>query len=204
MAQAATGAFTGGAIAEITGGNFVEGFATGLTVSALNHALHQVIAKPIAMNRMSKTLIDNCIDPNGTPLQEVSSVEHLVGNVDVLARLYETGGNPSFEISDAIGRDLGRYDNPKKTVLLSPKAFSSNLSLAFTVGHELVHATHFHSGLYTRLLQKSSNGVAVAAYSEVLAWRWEQQWGSPGAARQIREYTVKVGGWFNTFERMNR
>ncbi len=40
--QITTGAVTGGIIAEITDGNFVEGFATGLVVSGLNHALHRL------------------------------------------------------------------------------------------------------------------------------------------------------------------
>ncbi len=40
-ARSAVGAFTGGATSLLTGGDFIEGFATGLTVVALNHALHE-------------------------------------------------------------------------------------------------------------------------------------------------------------------
>ena len=53
----AMGAFTGGAIAEITGGNFVEGFATGLTVSALNHSLHTILQDPPEW-RLAKKIAD--------------------------------------------------------------------------------------------------------------------------------------------------
>ncbi len=45
VAQSMMGAFTGGFISHISGGNFVEGFATGLTVSALNHGLHSALHK---------------------------------------------------------------------------------------------------------------------------------------------------------------
>ena len=41
-AQIGTGGLSGGLISELTGGNFTQGFASGLTVSALNHALHGV------------------------------------------------------------------------------------------------------------------------------------------------------------------
>lgn len=43
VAQVTMGAFTGGATSLLTGGSFEQGFATGLTVSALNHALHSAV-----------------------------------------------------------------------------------------------------------------------------------------------------------------
>ena len=42
VAQATMGAFTGGFTSLLTGGSFEQGFATGLTVSGLNHALHNI------------------------------------------------------------------------------------------------------------------------------------------------------------------
>lgn len=41
-AQIASGGLSGGLVSELTGGNFIEGFATGLIVSGLNHALHRI------------------------------------------------------------------------------------------------------------------------------------------------------------------
>jgi len=203
VVQIGSGSVSGGLGSMIAGGKFWDGFRQGVITAALNHFAHELILKPIAVNRMRSALINGGVDPDANPVIEKSSIIHLIENVDEIGRLYEVGGKPGFEIKH-LGGDYGRYDPQSKTVYIAPKAFTSNLSLAFAVGHELVHATHFHSGLYRRLLQKSSNGVAVRNYSEVLAWRWELQWGSPGAPRQIREYTKGVGGWFNIFERMNR
>lgn len=43
VAQALSGAFVGGFSSQISGGSFIEGFTTGLTVAALNHSLHAIL-----------------------------------------------------------------------------------------------------------------------------------------------------------------
>jgi hypothetical protein len=45
LTQALGGATTGAFASKVTGGSFVEGFATGLTVAGLNHALHSIVFK---------------------------------------------------------------------------------------------------------------------------------------------------------------
>jgi len=76
VAQMAMGAFTGGAIAEITGGNFVEGFATGLTVSALNHMMHGLLAKKQVGSSINEdeSILDATVELKKIPLDKL---EHL-------------------------------------------------------------------------------------------------------------------------------
>jgi len=142
------------------------------------------------------------IDPEGTPQQEVSEIEMLVEKVPELGRLNEAGGKPKFDIQPLKPGEVGRYDHPSRTTLISPNAFVSYLYLAFTVGHELNHAFHFHSGLYAKWINYRSNGVLAREYSEYLARRWERDWGNPDASGYMNDHLKNVGGHINNLRRI--
>lgn len=97
---------------------------------------------------------------------------------------------------------MGRYEHPIKTAFISPNAFSSYLYLAFTVGHELSHAVHFHSGLYIKWINYKSNGVLAREYSEYLARRWERDWGNPDASGYMKDHLKNIGGHINNLKKI--
>lgn len=69
MVQISAGGVTGGVTSVIQGENFVEGFATGLTVSGLNHALHSV-----QNNNKNKGINDSEVELVDIPKDEFENI----------------------------------------------------------------------------------------------------------------------------------
>lgn len=122
---------------------------------------------------MRDALVAADINPDAQPQQDLSEIDMLVDKVPELARLNEEGGNPNFEIRSLDPGEMGRYDQPSKTALINHNAFSTYLYLAYTVGHELNHAIHFHSGLYQRWLNYMPSHAydIVRKYSEYRSYQ---------------------------------
>ncbi len=57
------GSVSGGLSAELTGGNFWQGAATGLTVSALNHVAHKMTVRSIVNARIDEQFEGTGINP---------------------------------------------------------------------------------------------------------------------------------------------
>jgi hypothetical protein len=164
----ASGGLSGGLSSAIAGGNFWSGVREGLITSGLNHAMHSVVNK-IQQNKMLKDILEeNDIDPKGKAKYRVSyakKIAKLLPN-----NLYENSGDVDIKIEDI--RDNGVTDwetttDVKKSLHLSVKinhiglsenAFKSNLQLASTLFHELIHVRDILSGDALKWLNMNNNG----------------------------------------------
>ncbi len=174
------GTVSGGLSSELTGGNFWQGAATGLAVSGLNHVAHKMTFKSL-LSKIENDLVDAGYKIDGTiplenrvnyALEMIDKLPSLKSNLKLvhkfkssisiryhnIKKLNEYGGEISAEAS-MLGVDLYRG------------AFTTNLSLAVALGHELIHVYHHVSGLYSQWI--NIGGLAYAHHmSEANAYIW--------------------------------
>lgn len=84
------GSVSGGLSAELTGGNFWQGAATGLTVSALNHVAHKIsfsIQRSKMENEFMK-MFNGTKKLNDSPLGTMDEVNELIDGLPTLNQKY--------------------------------------------------------------------------------------------------------------------
>lgn len=159
------GTVSGGVGAQLTGGNFWQGAATGLVVSGLNHYAHK-----IQENRINSIADESLINSNYDPDRDISQmdeisrdlyVKRMRTNVDLADILYNDAGNPNIKYDSAI-TDYGKYIN--KEVTIYAKAFTTNRDLFLTIMHEGLHAWDYHHGLMSAWGSKSRAITETRAY----------------------------------------
>ena len=135
----AFGTVAGGGASVIGGGNFWEGAAIGLTVGLLNHAAHNMTEKKSFRARFHN------VDPDAKPVQSMSSVNAVIGDVDGLSEYYNSQavGAPPIDLVANDG-DAGHYDPKTHRMQLTKNAFKSNYHLARTIFHESYHSWQYH------------------------------------------------------------
>ncbi len=157
----AGGGLSGGISSTIAGGDFWQGMRQGLIVSGLNHLMHVVLE----VDKVEKALKEAGLDPF-TDFEKLPSDEWTKEFAEkVFPNLSIEVGNPNYSIQDQLIDDKGRPVNgklhysykemngkytitSKNVISLSKNVFLSYYSLASTMGHELVHMTHYFSGMY--------------------------------------------------------
>lgn len=178
---------SGGASAELTGGNFWQGAISGLTVSLLNHTAHKIVVMK---------LIDDAIIKAGFNPEDVArwTNEELTMNIaKIFPELYESANCPSFEIQDIIGGkdnvygqaqavrsgEEGSYKIVSKGLIYIKKLALNTIRQAASVaGHELNHMADYVDGTYAGWLN-TYGLVKGKAYSEVKAYGWQKSMGAP-------------------------
>lgn len=172
LGMIAFGTVSGGAGAELTGGNFWQGAATGLVVSGLNHYVHMIEERQDLIGRLKAAGYNN---PNA--YANLSDSELAGFAQKVLPELSAEAHNPLFESREnltdgkgnsADGLTVGGEFNPStlkgsiSKILISKNAFSSYLKLASTIGHELNHAADYVNGNMARWYNKGGHGYRSA------------------------------------------
>lgn len=175
------GTVSGGLSAELTGGNFWQGAATGLTVSALNHVAHRIqefhfitkIEKELQMNGYK---IEGSVPLKNRAqyaLEMIKNLPSLSKSLRVVLK-YKSSikiTNKNKRIYNSNGNEINAITNPNGNIDLYLGVFETNLTLAVGLGHELIHSFHHVSGLYT--IWENMGGLAFAHHmSEALAYSW--------------------------------
>ena len=140
------GAISGGLAASVTGGDFLDGAATGLIVTALNHAGHEVgdqIVSSIQQHNLEKLLMDI--------IKEIGLDLDITKNNIVLTTVAPHG----WELNDdglftnkADGSIVGgitttNWKNNETTIAISPGLIADNgLTVRGTIIHEFKHASN--------------------------------------------------------------
>ena len=175
---------SGGAVAELTGGNFWQGATTAFLVSALNHAAHKMVEKDKVLGALKKVGID--------PYEEInrhwSNGETQQFAEEVFPELSKEANYPRYENVDIIGGNSsingrafysyneyskGQFNVKSKGVIqLAKGRFLSNYALASTIGHELIHVVHHVSGQYQAWANKYGTLSAAKALSEIQAYNF--------------------------------
>ncbi len=191
------GTVSGGFSAELTGGNFWQGAATGLVVSGLNHVAHRMKFR----SDLRAELRENGIDPNEVPDFDKSSIVELLSKSPTLKALWEKAGYIGFdlpndqrsgvngEVNETLMRDSkGQYtSHTAKSVILYKSAFKNFGRLAYTTGHELVHVFHINSGFTLKIFNEMGL-IKGRNYLETLAHTWNINHGDESSKVKIKYY----------------
>lgn len=174
-------AFSGGIGSSLIGGNFWEGFVIGGTVAGLNDALHEYYNKK-QINNLLKELSENGVQINSAADFNKESVIQLIANSPTLTDLWSKANYIYFELSNKkvftkkghlinaiVDEDLKQNKVTKEytiheanKIILYQSAFKTLGDLAFTLGHELIHAHHIISGFSLKIynLMKDENAAS--------------------------------------------
>lgn len=168
------GTLSGGLSAELTGGNFWQGAATGLTVSALNHVTHKIEQRNLVNERLKN------IGLNGRdkPTVSTSEIDYLTDYDPTLNSMYKNAGNPEIGIDpDLTVAGVTSGDYGKNTVLsmnLGLKAFKNYYSLYQTIAHELFHGIQYTSGVFGNAVRKYGEDFAIPLMeAQALYFNWD-------------------------------
>jgi hypothetical protein len=173
------GSVSGGLSAELTGGNFWQGAATGLAVSALNHVAHRMMVKSIVNARIDGQFDGTGMNPDdvvpNTRDELLTEATRVKESLPELVRLDTEANFPGIEL----GRENTINLTTKSIVLKHMANPYTYRQLAITIGHELVHMTHYVLGYRPSGWLKRAGGTNTQArnYSEYLAYKWELHWG---------------------------
>ncbi|SFD47396.1 RHS repeat-associated core domain-containing protein [Flavobacterium phragmitis] len=171
----AFGTVSGGVGAQLTGGNFWQGAATGLVVSGLNHAMHKIQGNQLdkEVNETFKENADNKAPVTAEALEEVL-------NLPVLRKWASRSGNPkTYYSKEMYAKDgqsealteLSLVDHKSSTITYYAASFSSYRNLAQTVLHELGHARFNYLGFRWAVAQKYGDRTGWAV-SEFYAYKF--------------------------------
>lgn len=168
------GSVSGGLSSELTGGNFWQGAAIGLTVSGLNHVAHKIEQRNLVNERLKN------IGLNGRdkPTVSTSEIDYLTNYDPTLNSMLENANNPEIGIDRNLkvaGTTKGDYNNNTvKSMNLGLKAFKNYYSLYQTIAHELFHGIQFISGTYGAAVQKFGYKYAKPLMeAQALYFNWE-------------------------------
>lgn len=168
------GSVSGGLSAELTGGNFWQGAATGLAVSGLNHVAHKIEQRNLVNERLKN------IGLNGRdkPTVSTSEIDYLTNYDPTLNSMLENANNPEIGIDRNLkvaGTTKGDYG--KNTVLsmnLGLKAFKNYYSLYQTIAHELFHGIQYTSGVFGNAVRKYGEDFAIPLMeAQALYFNWD-------------------------------
>lgn len=177
------GTVSGGLSAELTGGNFWEGAATGLVVSGLNHTLHKS-----ALNaKIDSEFEGTGLDPDGNPdvntvvngetyfdpAKGVAEAEMLSSTLPVLSDMSTEAGCPKIVIKSG---GVGHKAIPGR-IGLTPGAFLTYRKLALMLGHEYSHLIPIVNGTYSKWKKFYPNQEKLDIIGEYNAYKWESEWG---------------------------
>ncbi|HEU4496925.1 MAG TPA: RHS repeat-associated core domain-containing protein, partial [Flavobacterium sp.] len=139
----AFGTVSGGAGAALTGGNFWQGAATGLTVSLLNHVVHKIDQRSTLLSRFkNKALAFQKADVSD------EGIATLHQNVEGLVEGYKAGNSPTHSY-DLVGNDyVAITENGNVSLNKGLISSKNNLYFAGLLFHEYRHAFQY-SAPYT-------------------------------------------------------
>jgi hypothetical protein len=174
------GTIAGGAGAALTGGHFWQGAVTGLVVSALNHAAHQITQRTDIKGRLKAAGYN---DPQAAADYAELSLDDFAKRV--FPDMYAQANNPQFEKKESIifkgkpanGLTNGEWNpttnkgNLTSPIQIAKTAFSSFLQLSSTMGHELNHAIDYISGNMSLWYKIGGNSLRTAM-TESKAYNW--------------------------------
>lgn len=162
------GSVGGGVSAELAGGNFWQGAATGLTVSALNHVAHKMNEKSILLKSLKGS---GYSDPKNTKAAfSTNTLDELVEKVPLIGDMYELSGKPEYYAknnptgsSNLDGHAFAKYDGDMTKLINKPyiyvykNAFRSIYNTASTLMHEFYHVYTHNSGIYLNYFNRFRN-----------------------------------------------
>lgn len=89
---------SGGLSAELTGGNFWQGAATGLVVSGLNHVAHKIQHRNFVKERLESIGLNWKDRPNFSVLE----IDYLLDYEPTLNSMYEYANKPDIQIDSDV------------------------------------------------------------------------------------------------------
>ncbi|GAB1856050.1 hypothetical protein MHTCC0001_08850 [Flavobacteriaceae bacterium MHTCC 0001] len=172
--QIAAGGLSGGLISEFAGGSFIEGAASGLIVSGLNHALHKV-AYNLKKNSYINDILEKAGIDNPRKLKFVfktkkyaTELKKFIAKVPELEYfLKEYSQNPKLNPlpNTSNVEDYGVYDSQTHEITLFKETFKSYFKLTSILFHEGFHAFQNRSGILAYLKQNyGENAGGNAGY----------------------------------------
>ncbi len=173
------GTVSGGLSAELTGGNFWEGAATGLTVSGLNHVMHKMEQRNFVNERLDA--IGRC----GTDVPNISKdeVDYLIDNDPTLNIMHNGAGKPRIDVVEKLSKgrtgEAATYGQPHQNkfshIELSHKAFKNYYYLYQSIGHELYHGLQYLSGEMGNAIRMygQTSGEALME-ADAYMWNYKQ------------------------------
>ena len=181
-----------GGLGSVIGGaksseNILFGIVAGAMVGALNFAEEEI---------KETSLLDKAIVAAGFNPEDVAkwTNEEITANIaKIFPELYKAANNPTFELRDildnnAVGTSLktvyisndGKYTVTSLGKILLQRGTTSSIRyMASVAGHELNHMIDYVSGTYAGWLNQYKSQITANAYSEVKAYGWERDMGSP-------------------------
>lgn len=187
-AQLAAGAASGGVGSVLAGGNFWEGAVTGLIVAGFNHVAHLK-----EENSRAKTALRKLnLDPKAKPDFSKETVIDLTVRDENLNQMYKDADYPNISL-DPEYKYPGKTDMDTGDITLGREAFTSYRHLYIGLGHELVHAYHYATGIFRNWVE--TFGIKRAKYNtELGAYTWNMIYDNPSLVlkwQQIfnREYS---------------
>lgn len=184
----AFGALAGGIGAELSGDNFFKGFLQGGIVAGLNHVAHLKEENSKAKAALRKLNLD----PKAKPDFSKETVIDLTVRDENLNQMYKDADYPNISL-DPDYKYPGVTDMATGNIKLGKKAFNSYRHLYISLGHELVHAYHYATGIYKNW--EDTFGPERAKYNtELGAYTWNMIYDNPSLVlkwQQIfnREYS---------------
>lgn len=152
---------------------FWHGAATSLTVSALNHVAHRIKIN----TRIDAQFEGTGMNPNdkvpNTPSELLGEAHKVKDTLPELKRLDEQANYPGIEL----GRENTINLQSKNIVIKHMENPYTYRQLAITIGHELVHFTHYTLGYMNDWKRITRSKSQLLAFSEVKAYQWELYWG---------------------------
>lgn len=191
------GTVSGGLSAELTGGNFWQGAATGLVVSGLNHTMHKISWKKF-VSKIDESIVEQGLNPEDPVISEEYAYmrEFTESNSvlnDLLKKANETfhvlfrdvfgtpkGGYASYDTKRFVyitkaGKEptgssfeIGDGNVRHRVVSIYKSAFLSNRGLALAIGAGLKFHSFFYS--YNSVL---STSVFNNIFNKTKEWHYE-------------------------------
>jgi RHS repeat-associated protein len=171
------GAIMGGAGAALTGGNFWQGAVTGLIVSGLNHAVHE-IGEASAKRKFDKEIDSVYKGKADSPAPETdATLEEMKNSLPTLKKLHPKTGYAQLQSSElfSVGPAEAKTfaygtDNYKKAnSVFYRSSFSSYRNLAHNMLHEFGHAVHYFNGDYYRYITSGNR-------TDIQRQNWKEQY----------------------------
>ena len=201
----AFGALSGGVGAELAGGNFWQGAVTGGIVAWLNHEMHRQTFQNGLIARLKEAGISN---PYSAASYENLDLYDFARKV--LPELYGEANYPEIEKAEKLYHPDGRSADALtiggeyypiqeggfiSKIQVARSAYSSYLSLASSIGHELNHAADYFNGNMTRWYKQGGSGYAKSQ-TEFKAYTWQLNTiDAPVNISAYDSYRIEVGLW---------
>lgn len=187
------GSVSGGVSAELAGGNFWQGAATGLTVSALNHLMHEISA-PLKKS-FRQQLRAKGIKPGGKFGYTADEYINIVDAIDELSELHnqtDSRTNSIIAAGEVYGNGVEAFaatemlEDGSYNIHISRSKVRTNIQLAYTYGHEMYHIFDHGNMTYNQWLNQTPSQIYN---SEIRTYRnFDLKNNIPGAIIRINYY----------------